>query len=289
MRCDLFVVVLDDGAKKHSTKYTTSKTFLVLLQLLHYQITDVLPALRSGYTSLTATPLTPIPTFVTASVMWVPSLSTLQKFNSFLLALGTNEDGVWNAYLKWLRPLACCVRGGLDPDKDNMGIKPFAVNEMSMMAFYHFSHPTDFTFFPVVPSYNYVKWNHHTNIVDFSPHGQRVGPPTGQGIWDPGSWGQQLGGTYARHGRDIGFVDSSHIVGQAIHSNACKTIMLCSNVSHSNPASVDLNLTTPAYPSCYTAPYVRCLNSSSWTPLWNLHVHSKLTAWYNSKICPCTA
>lgn len=252
----------------------------------------MLPALRSGYTGLTATPLTPLPVFVTASVLWIPSLSVLQNFNSFLLALGKNENGIWNNYLTWLRPHACCTnRGGIEPDKNGMGIKPFAINEMSMMAFYHFLHPKNFTFFPVVPTYDYVTPHERTNISDFSPNGQRVGPPTGQGIWDSGSWGQQLGGTYSKHGRDVGFRDTSHIVGQAIQSNECMSAMLCSNISYSNPASVglnlNLNLTKSTSSLCYTAPYVRCLNSSSWTPLWNLHVHSKLTAWYNSKTCDC--
>ena len=38
---------------------------------------------------------------------------------------------------------------------------------------------------------------------------------------------------------------------------------------------------------CYTAPFVRCGDSPIWTPLWNLHVHSKHTQDYKSVACPC--
>lgn len=38
--------------------------------------------------------------------------------------------------------------------------------------------------------------------------------------------------------------------------------------------------------ACYTAPYVRCTNST-WVPLWNLHVHSKKTHEFKSKKCEC--
>jgi hypothetical protein len=38
---------------------------------------------------------------------------------------------------------------------------------------------------------------------------------------------------------------------------------------------------------CYTAPFVRCGEESPWTPLWNLHVHSKHTIDYKSQPCDC--
>ena len=40
---------------------------------------------------------------------------------------------------------------------------------------------------------------------------------------------------------------------------------------------------------CYTAPFVRCSEDSPWTPLWNLHVHSKHTQDYKSVPCDCPA
>ena len=38
---------------------------------------------------------------------------------------------------------------------------------------------------------------------------------------------------------------------------------------------------------CYTAPFVRCSEDEPWTPLWNLHVHSKHTQDYKSERCEC--
>lgn len=38
---------------------------------------------------------------------------------------------------------------------------------------------------------------------------------------------------------------------------------------------------------CYTAPFVKCGESAIWTPLWNLHVHSKNTQDYKSVPCDC--
>ncbi len=46
---------------------------------------------------------------------------------------------------------------------------------------------------------------------DFAPNGREVGPDTGGGIWDPNSWGQLIGGTHSKRGRDKGFSDASHI------------------------------------------------------------------------------
>ena len=42
------------------------------------------------------------------------------------------------------------------------------------------------------------------------------------------------------------------------------------------------------YKQCYTAPFIRCGDDLKYTPLWNLHVHSKHTDKFRSHICLCT-
>lgn len=175
---------------------------------------------------------------------------------------------------------------------------------MSMLAYYSHQFQDDFSYFPVVPTYDYRISRYVCNMSSFSPHGDKVGPPTGNGVWDSGSWGQYIGGTALRHGRDIRFTDGSHIAGQAIRTNDCTVKMVCSNVSHAYPYSVQtskiLNLKegrpnstvavgTANSSYCYTAPHVRCERSTSWTPLWNLHINGKRTHLYSSQRCDCTA
>ena len=191
------------------------------------------------------------------------------------------------------------MKDGVDPDKNGNGIRPFAINEMSMLAYYSLTSPGNFSFFPVLPAYKYITTRYTGNLSSFAVNGHRVGPATGQGIWDPGSWGQHLGGTSQKNGRDVGFRDLSHVVGQAIIFNQCRTAMLCSNTSYSferttSPArylelngTIAVNSIEGSQSYCYTAPYVRCAESTSWTALWNLHVHSKWTGRYRSTRCDC--
>ena len=126
--------------------------------------------------------------------------------------------------------------------------------------------------------------------------GLEVGAVTGEGIFDSGSWGQFLGGTHSTDGKDIGFTDNSHIVGRGIVENpSCVAAMMCSNISmplrrlQSDMAHSRRNVLTSPRSSggCYTAPFVRCNVSSPWTPLWNLHIHSKHTERFRSTSCEC--
>ena len=145
-------------------------------------------------------------------------------------------------------------------------------------------------------------------------------------IFDLGSWGHFLGNTHSKNGRDVGFKDSASIAGQALRTNpSCVAIMMCSNVtlperdlridgarafvnssttpassaavappsiSHTNRnKSAGRSLLTATSTSgggdCYTAPFVRCNESDPWTPIWNLHVHSKQTEKFRSVSCRC--
>lgn len=258
--------------------------------LLYGKMTDLLPAFRSKYKGLAATPLNSNKSFITASVLWIAGLAALQKFNDFLLGLGRDKRE-WQKYLDWLRPYGCCMRGGggVDPDKNGNGIKPFAINEMSMLAYYHHLEPKEFYLFPVVPHYAYVMNKYICNLTDFGPLGTQLPGPTGRGIWDPNSYGQFLGGTSRYRGRDKGFTDASHIAGQAMRTNGCKPKMVCSNVTIEFPSTATNGSFAGGGKYCYTAPFVHCADDPTWTPLWNLHVHAKHTKDYKSEPCPCPA
>mmetsp|Transcript_15995 Transcript_15995/g.23360 ORF Transcript_15995/g.23360 Transcript_15995/m.23360 type:complete len:441 (-) Transcript_15995:63-1385(-) len=276
--------------------------------MLYGNLSAILPLLREGYPGLAATPLTSGKFFITASVLWVSDISYLIKFNDFLLSMGTNKDNAWMIYLGWLRKFACCKKGGYNPDANGDGIKPFAVNEMSMLAFYHKYNPNEFRLLPVVPYYqSYARHRYVCDLASFAPGGSQVGPSTGSGVWDSNSWGQFIGGTSKKRGRDKGFTDSSHITGQAIGSSHCTISFICGNQSTSkvwlnatdtyqeyqnkilanNRSSRSLSVVDTSEKKCYTAPFVRCSEEYPWTPLWNLHVHSKHTASFRSIPCPC--
>ena len=151
--------------------------------------------------------------------------------------------------------------------------------------------------------------------------GKEIGTLIAKGIFDPNSWGQFLGGTHSGHGRDVGFNDGFHIVGQAMRLNpSCVAMMMCSNITipernstidavraldssavfapnstfsknRYERASMKRSLFTDTSASsggnCYTAPFVRCNESDPWTRIWNLHVHSKQTEKFRSVSCRC--
>ena len=107
--------------------------------MLYVDSASIVPHLRANYgPSLAATPLLGDKSQFTASVLWVGSQQALGTFTSFLHRL-TNKGRLWNEYLDWLRPYACCKRGsGLKEDTAGRGIKPHKIEEMTMMAFYRF-------------------------------------------------------------------------------------------------------------------------------------------------------
>jgi len=302
--------------------------------MLYGSFTEIIDVFRKGYLKLAATPLNTNKTFMTASVLWIADLDAIRHFNDFLLALALNTmtgiklqqewmdklteikiadkfsdfkgkpKAMWNLYLHWIRPYSCCKRGGVQQDADGKGIKRFAINEMSLMGFYHKIIPDRFQLLPVVPEYPYMTNRHVMNISEFGPRGRESGPNTYNGIWDPNSWGQFLGGTSSKGGRDKGFTDSSHVPGLAIRMGNCRPHMICGKPEiHRLPKAriVPSNGTSPAL-ECYTAPHVRCGNideeapngsnfqkkkGDEWTHLYNLHVHSKHTENYMSQPCEC--
>lgn len=256
---------------------------------LYLRLTSILPILREGYKGLATTPLSANKSMITASVLWISNLNSLVKFNDYMMAL-TNTSGTdWIRFTTWLRRYACCRKGGINPDSNGNGIKPFAINEMSMLAYYHIIEPNELQNFPVVPPHEYRQVRPFCNQTAFSPNGGEVGPSTGQGVWDPNSWGQYVGGTAKKRGKDKGFIDMGHIIGQAIRTNGCGVSMLCDNRTTDSAWKkiVSLDPDSSSSGKCYTAPFVRCHVNESWTPLWNLHVHSKHTINYKSEECIC--
>lgn len=163
--------------------------------LLYGDLSTILPTLRDNYKGITATPLDAKMTYVTASVMWISSLAHMENFNNYLLDISFKDmNSTWGGYIMWLRPRACCKKGGFNPDEQGMGVKIYAVNEMSMLAYYKHINSEIFHFFPVNAIYDsYVLNRYVINMSEFAPGGTWVGQATGNGIWDSNSWGQYLG------------------------------------------------------------------------------------------------
>jgi hypothetical protein len=271
--------------------------------MLYGRLTTMLPSLRQYY-PLAVTPLNTQLTFLTASVFWISNLKSLIQFNDFLADLVTNHNNSHDRYIDYLRP-AFAKRNGAYPNKGGIGVKPFSINEMSMLAYYHFLYPKELVLLSVVPSLNYpADPNFPQNFSDFSPQGSKVGPAISHAIWDSGSYGQFVGGTKEKKGRNKRFTDGSHIIGGAIRQSVCGLIFWCSSITEndysyqhyrgqasSHPSSVNsflkVSKTVVETDRCYTAPFVRCGGEKHWTPLWNLHVHSKHTIDYKSSLCDC--
>lgn len=173
---------------------------------------------------------------------------------------------------------SCCMpasRGGMFPDASGNGIRPYAVNEMSMMGYYHELNKTEMEYLPSMPQGAHVLNKRHFNVTEFTAGGREVGPSTGFGVWDSGSYGQYIGGTPRFRGRNKGFIDFGHVIGQGIIRAGCTAKFMCGN-------------TTGERNICRMAPYVEC-SDTEWTPIHNLHVHCKLTSQFKNVECPCRA
>ena len=55
-----------------------------------------------------------------------------------------------------------------------MGLKPFAINEMSLMAYFHELFPDSFHLLPVVPTYKYMKNRHIIDVGAYAPDGKEA-------------------------------------------------------------------------------------------------------------------
>ena len=279
--------------------------------LLYGRLTHgALEFLLKGYRGLAATPLTHI--MMTASIFWVGNVHSLSKFNNYLLELGTNSTGGLSKYVNWLYgTYACCKAGGRYPRQNNMGLRPYAFSEMTMLSHYHYEAGGrhELSYLPIIPFGADVRKKidiKNWNLTDYTPNGKDIEYPTGAGIWDSGSYGQNLGGTMV-HGR--GFAELGHFIGHGLIKGGCVVKFMCGRTF--SEAAVDLNkgnlelgikyiknldssivfglnVTDIIQESkiCRSGPYVKCHNEKH-MPLWNLHVHSKKTSVFRSTICLC--
>lgn len=255
--------------------------------------------------SLVATPLNTRILFITASILWVPSVSVLKSFNDFIIELVQNKRnldsyGSWTAYMKFL-----LSRGGKKKDGT---VSMYAINEMSMLAFYREMHMDRFLLFPVIPHYQFPVHKFFANLNLYVPNKGISSDFLGTGLFDAGSYGQYLDGTHAL--LRPGFSDGNHIAGLAMRvtNGLCTVKMLCTNtfdyssgsVIKKYPYQIASDNKVVYYNSCHTAPFVKCYNSSvelenekdfpkdeGYFPLWNLHVHSKRTNRFLSQSCAC--
>jgi len=255
--------------------------------MLYGSINSIWSTLQLNYTSMTATRLTP-GRFVTASVLWVPRLETLTMLNDYLidLALG-DRNGTWKGYIQYLRVNNCITtRSNGIEGHTGSAVKPFCVNEMSMLAYFDYLFPGNFSYLPLMPTLDFKPAQQQR--ADYALGGSKTRGPIGVGIWDSGSWGQHLGGTHGKHGRDAGrFVDMGHVISVALTQFQCVVHMLCGNRTVLEGRMYNGEPMPDDYKYCFTAPFVRCQSSAQWTPLWNLHVHSKNNHKYMSELCQC--
>eukprot|EP01040_Poterioochromonas_malhamensis_P005214 gene5214-5590_t len=263
----------------------------------------LIEALRRDF-PLAATPLIH-DEFITASVLWTSGTQHLHRLTSFFLDIAYQRGEHWQGFLPFLWKYFCCRKGGLYANATNDGIKPYAVNEMAMLAYYHAVYPSHLRLLPVLPLIT-IPPSEVKELTSFSlsgsgvltlPHSYEVVNM----VWDSGSWGQYLGGTWSKRGKNVGFVDPSHVIGKAIeHSSVvCRPKIVCTDgdtifyeiKEYSNPIA----MTTASERSsaiCHTAPVVQCPRKGqrqdvSISPLFNLHVHSKRADIFVSGICQC--
>jgi hypothetical protein len=79
--------------------------------------------------------------------------------------------------------------GGLYPDKDGNRIRPFAINEMTMLTHYNEIQKDELQLLPLLPTKEEGLITKRNNLVAFAVGGDMVGSATGNGVWDPGSYG----------------------------------------------------------------------------------------------------
>jgi hypothetical protein len=214
--------------------------------------------------------------------------------------------------------------GGVFPNYEGQGVMIHFCNEMSMLAYYRDKYPERFPLFPILPNATYVMNRYVGDLTNFTALGKYSAGPVLDGIFDPSSWGQALGGTPKGHGNNIGFHDAAHVVGQANGLTGCRVRLRCSTAnttaycsprsdataviqslipistssSPSSSSSSDQSSAAPTSTSttgtedkkkCFTQPFVWCSSErrDKFEPLWNLHVHSKNTHLFVSTECDC--
>eukprot|EP01033_Poteriospumella_lacustris_P003413 gene3413-2524_t len=314
--------------------------------LLYGQVHQAVPILKSHY-PLAVVPQAANKGSVTASVLWISKLSSFREFTDYLMDLLVGKfvddlrrvnvtqpkfvfrqflpftslnattilpaliypDNICMQYAAWLRRYSCCRRDGLFPDENGNGLRPFSINEMTMLAHYEHLFPTKMINLPMIPYHEDTpRRRPFSDVKVYARGGSQVGTWTSDWVWDGGSWGQYLGGTHKKRGTDLRFIDPSHVQGQAIIQADCLPKMVCDTILYEvqhHPAC--RNLTTvqqqramsktkqqyygfSTVEQCYTVPIISCNNVADTRkqfPIFNLHVHSKLTSKFVARPCAC--
>lgn len=81
---------------------------------------------------------------------------------------GRNYSHIFSTILLCL--IFLCSRSP-DSDAAGNGLKPFAINEMSMLAYYHEIEPQELKLLPVVPAHDYILNKYVCNMSMFGPGG----------------------------------------------------------------------------------------------------------------------
>jgi hypothetical protein len=88
-----------------------------------------------------------------------------------------NATSTWNNYIGWLHRWAKCSGCGIYRNDEGTGdgVKKFSINEMTMMAFYHYVKPEEYLgLLPIVPVYPYYTRRPFCNMSQFSSIGPKM-------------------------------------------------------------------------------------------------------------------
>ena len=218
--------------------------------LLYSDVTLLLPKLRTHYQHLAGVLQSHMN--MVASVFYVASLAPLVKMNDFFMTIAGDKA----AFLEYCTYLALRCRkrvaGGHPPlNERGMGIPPYVVNEMTLLRYYYEQcfvgdQKEGVRCLESMPLWGRMQgllrmnkhadfWAHvgHNDELenrvppDAKSRRRNVGHAVYDTAWDPGGWGQNLGGTYLMM-RAPGFIDLVHITGKSIVKSACRVEMKCS-------------------------------------------------------------
>ena len=243
---------------------------------------------------LAATPLSwknNMKLFTTASMFIINDIHSLRKLLDFFIRLSESHqlvdydkrmyflnnhtDSYWFDYLKWLRKLTCCVKSSKYlPDKNGLGLKPFAINEMSMLTYFGIKYHQDLHYLPILPKRLGQIPNYRYELKSFEAGTNGLGF---SGLFDPGTYGMVIAGSPHKK---RGFVDDSHIASSLIVRGTCRATFQCIKAT-------DSLLLNWNYSENVLVPIVSCQNDDyqKTTLLYTMHIHSKATDLFTSKQC----
>ena len=265
--------------------------------LIFGSMTKILPFLQHNYPTLAATPVGRNRHSINAGVFWIHNLPAISHFNAFLMNYTTPNSTQFAEFHAWAASHLQYRCRMLNEERcfylNGNGVKRYFFNEMSFLAHYQRIHPSRLLNLPLLPHIAITE-KHGWGIVQFGMNGEFAGGDTFGGVWDSGGWGQNLGGIPRnRNGisKDLylpfksskgTFIDVAAIIGGAMVFGGCIVRYKCAGLNFTMPGS--------SPPICLTAPHISCgssIEANISVPLFNLHVHSKLTNEFQSQICSC--